>query len=98
MANIDHEKASNSSGSYPQVGKHGKRDDVAYVLDERRRAALADVDNAKLSYVSYSVLLHHLTAGNTVGSTSKSVSSQVSASSRMRECIKSTSVLAEILK
>jgi PHS family inorganic phosphate transporter-like MFS transporter len=50
MANIDHEKASDSD-SYPQVAKHGRRDDVAYALDERRRAALADVDNAEFSYV-----------------------------------------------
>jgi PHS family inorganic phosphate transporter-like MFS transporter len=32
------------AGSYPT-------DNVAYVLDERRRAALADVDNAEFSYV-----------------------------------------------
>jgi MFS transporter, PHS family, inorganic phosphate transporter len=48
MATIDHEKDSHNSDSYP---KTGRRDDVAYVLDERRRAALADVDNAKFSYV-----------------------------------------------
>ena len=35
------------AGSYPT----DKRHDVAYVLDERRRAALADVDNAEFSYV-----------------------------------------------
>ena len=96
MANIDHEKASNTSDSYPQVGKHGKRDDVAYVLDERRRAALADVDNAKFSYVSYPALLHGLISDDTVGSMSKCVSLQVSASSRTRECTKLTLVLAEI--
>jgi PHS family inorganic phosphate transporter-like MFS transporter len=43
----DHEKGSDSD-CYPKVPKH-ERDNVAYVLDERRRAALADVDNAKLS-------------------------------------------------
>lgn len=48
MANPDHEKDSNDS--YPHVAKHGK-DDVTFVLDERRRAALADVDNAQFSYV-----------------------------------------------
>jgi PHS family inorganic phosphate transporter-like MFS transporter len=48
---MNQEKAS-SNGSYPQ------RDDVAYVLDERRRAALADVDNAKFSYV-FSMLPHY---------------------------------------
>lgn len=47
MANLDHEK---SNDSYPQATKHG-RDDVTFVLDERRRAALADVDNAEFSYV-----------------------------------------------
>ena len=50
---MDNEKASNNSESYPQGAKHGQRDDVAYVLDERRRAALADVDNAAFSYVLY---------------------------------------------
>jgi MFS transporter, PHS family, inorganic phosphate transporter len=50
MANVDNEKASDS-GSYPQVAKHGRRDDVAYALDERRRAALRDVDEAEFSYV-----------------------------------------------
>jgi MFS transporter, PHS family, inorganic phosphate transporter len=50
---MDHEKASNNSDSYPQGAKHGQRGDVAYVLDERRRAALADVDNAAFSYALY---------------------------------------------
>jgi MFS transporter, PHS family, inorganic phosphate transporter len=47
MSNVDHEKGSDSE-CYPQIPKQ-PRDDVAYILDERRRAALADVDNAKLS-------------------------------------------------
>jgi len=41
------EKAS-SSGSQEKVVA---RADAAYVLDERRRAALAEVDNAKFSCV-----------------------------------------------
>jgi MFS transporter, PHS family, inorganic phosphate transporter len=41
-----------NSGAYHQ---ERERDDVAYVLDERRRAALADVDNAEFSYV-FSIL------------------------------------------
>ena len=32
-----------------------KGEDATYVLDERRRAALADVDNAKFSCVSWPV-------------------------------------------
>jgi len=47
MANVDHEKGSDSD-CYPKVPKQ-ERGDVAYVLDARRRAALADIDNAKLS-------------------------------------------------
>jgi len=47
MANAELEKGSDGD-SYPQVPKH-RRDDVAYVLDERRRAALAEVDNAQFS-------------------------------------------------
>jgi PHS family inorganic phosphate transporter-like MFS transporter len=39
------EKAASSTGSFPQGA------DVHYVLDERRRAALAEVDNAAFSYV-----------------------------------------------
>jgi hypothetical protein len=46
---MNHEKDS-TNGSYPQAQQE-KREDVAYVLDERRRAALADVDNAKFSCV-----------------------------------------------
>jgi MFS transporter, PHS family, inorganic phosphate transporter len=46
---MNQEKAS-STGSYPQAHMD-KTNDVAYVLDERRRAALADVDNAEFSYV-----------------------------------------------
>ncbi|KIM78090.1 hypothetical protein PILCRDRAFT_824802 [Piloderma croceum F 1598] len=50
---MNQDKAS-SNGSYP----HGqKRDDVAYVLDERRRAALADVDNAEFSWFHVKVCL-----------------------------------------
>jgi MFS transporter, PHS family, inorganic phosphate transporter len=48
---MNQEKAS-TSGAYHQ---EQNRDDVAYVLDERRRAALADVDNAEFSYV-FSIL------------------------------------------
>jgi MFS transporter, PHS family, inorganic phosphate transporter len=53
---MNQEKAS-SNGSH----QGQKRDDVAYVLDERRRAALADVDNAEFSYVfSMLFILCHL--------------------------------------
>ena len=47
MANVINEKGSDN-GSYP---KPGRRDDVAYALDERRRAALREVDEAEFSYV-----------------------------------------------
>jgi hypothetical protein len=49
MANSENEK--NSHDSYPNVTKNPPRDDVANILDERRRAALAEVDNAKFSCV-----------------------------------------------
>ncbi len=39
------EKGSTTDSSLPAVVRSG------YVLDERRRAALAEVDNAKFSYV-----------------------------------------------
>lgn len=50
MANSENEKTS-THDSYPHVTKNDHRDDVAHVLDERRRAALAEIDNAKFSYV-----------------------------------------------
>lgn len=47
MASSEIEKTSTDS-----YHKNPRRDDVAQVLDERRRAALAEIDNAKFSYVT----------------------------------------------
>lgn len=47
MALSENEK--NSHDSYP--GVTNSQDDVAQILDERRRAALAEIDNAKFSCV-----------------------------------------------
>jgi len=59
---------------------------IVYALDERRRAALAEVDNAKFSYVTP---LQAPKFGDSLffsgGSTPRSVSSLVSVSSPMRE-------------
>ncbi|KIM88284.1 hypothetical protein PILCRDRAFT_95578 [Piloderma croceum F 1598] len=52
---MNQEKAS-STGSYPQANTD-RQNDVAYVLDERRRAALADVDNAEFSWFHVKVCL-----------------------------------------
>jgi PHS family inorganic phosphate transporter-like MFS transporter len=53
MTTMNPEKAP-SDGSYPQ---QGKGDNIAYILDERRRAALADVDNATFSWFHVKVCL-----------------------------------------
>jgi hypothetical protein len=62
MANSENEK--NSHDSYPHVTKNPPGDEVANILDERRRAALAEIDNAKFScvvsfelYLSYYILI-----------------------------------------
>ena len=44
MANFN-EKAGSVDGSDPQINN------PAYLIDERRRAALAEIDNARFSYV-----------------------------------------------
>jgi PHS family inorganic phosphate transporter-like MFS transporter len=56
MANSENEKTS-THDSYPHVTKNDHRDDVAHVLDERRRAALAEIDNAKFSWFHVKVTL-----------------------------------------
>lgn len=45
-----HEKTSNNTSQEKVIGG---QTDAVYVLDERRRAALAEVDNAKFSYVVF---------------------------------------------
>jgi hypothetical protein len=48
---IELEKGS-SAGSYPQLHKTTVNNATSFVdMDERRRAALAEIDNAKFSYV-----------------------------------------------
>lgn len=43
-----YQEKGSAEGSQEKVASGGK---AVYVLDERRRAALAEVDNAKFSYV-----------------------------------------------
>jgi PHS family inorganic phosphate transporter-like MFS transporter len=54
MANRDSEIEKTSTDSYH---KNPQRDEVAQVLDERRRAALAEIDNAKFSWFHVKVAL-----------------------------------------
>lgn len=77
--------------SYHEKGSDiGSQDRVpansGYVLDSRRRAALAEVDNAKFSYVpEFPPILDRSHPRLLVGSMPKSVSLPASASSPMRE-------------
>lgn len=62
--------------------------DVAYALDERRRAALAEVDNAKFSYVSSSFFIrqsHCFFFSISAGSMSRFALSPELVSSQMRK-------------
>ena len=75
-----HEKGSDNSSQDRVPANSG------YVLDSRRRAALAEVDNAKFSYVpAFSPVLDHPQPGLLVGSMPKSVSLPASASSPTRK-------------
>lgn len=50
--NIHGEKRPSSEGSLPRLGRtQNGKEAAAYSLDERRRAALAEIDNAKFSCV-----------------------------------------------
>lgn len=78
MASTDRQVVSDRD-SYPEKSRTG-----AEALDERRRAALAEIDSAPFSSVLFFLLLRPSSHSLSDGSTSRSVSWPVLVSSPMR--------------
>lgn len=89
VENVHGEKRPSSEGSLPKLGRtQNGKEAAGYSLDERRRAALAEIDNAKFSYVLLRFNLFEPVVFmpffcSLVGSMPKSVWSPVSVSSLM---------------